>query len=739
MTPPTDDPAFPDPVGASLATPANVVTPPNIAPPANIATPASATPPANRPTGVASDAPTLPPPHAPAAPIPAAAAPLLKTIHSPADLKKLPAAELPRLAQEIRDEIIAVTSRNGGHVGPNLGVVELTIALHRVFDTPADQVVFDVSHQAYIHKLLTGRGGDFFKNLRHTGGASGFCNRAESPHDSFGAGHAGTALSAALGMATARDLNGAAGHVVAICGDAAFTCGITMEALNNIVTSTKRLIVILNDNEWSIARNVGAISRYLTRLSTNPAYNKVHADLEKFFLSLKHGPELHRTWTKWKRETKDFFSAGSSLFEQYGLRYIGPIDGHNIDALIRHLDFAKHSDVPILVHIHTQKGRGLPAAVNYPEKFHGASPYDPITGETKTSGSGSGSGIPPLSEKDISEKDISEKAAGCRFHPPLPNWQDIFGRALTTLAKQNPRIVGITAAMPSGTGLNHLAAELPRQFFDVGIAEEHAVLFAAGLATKNIRPVVAIYSTFLQRGLDPVIHDVCLQNLPVTFCMDRAGLSPNDGPTHHGLFDIAYLRLAPNAIIMQPRNADELADMLHTALQTPAPTFIRYPRGPAEGAAIKPVPAALPIGRAEVLREGAHAVIWALGPMVSDALALSDRLAAEDNLNIGVVNARFAKPLDRDLLLAHAAKFPLLVTMEDHALTGGFGSAVLEALQEAKTPANAPVRARVERIGWPDVFVEHGDDVATLRAAHGLSPEAIHDRVRAAIAFAGAI
>jgi 1-deoxy-D-xylulose-5-phosphate synthase len=342
----------------------------------------------------------------------------------------------------------------------------------------------------------------------------------------------------------------------------------------------------------------------------------------------------------------------------------------------------------------------------------------------------------------------TENCGGSAAAPP--NWQDIFGHALTTFAKANPRIIGITAAMPSGTGLNHLAAELPRQFFDVGIAEEHAVIFAAGLATKNLRPVVAIYSTFLQRGLDPVIHDVCLQHLPVTFCMDRAGLSPNDGPTHHGLYDIAYLRLAPNAILMQPADEDELVDMLHTALATPAPVFIRYPRGPAAGVPLKPAPRPIPIGRAAVLREGTDAVIWALGPMVADALALAERLAAEGEGDIGVVNARFAKPIDRDLLLAHAAKYPLIVTMEDHALAAGFGSAVLETLQEAEaaTRASANVRAnaragarpqaRVERIGWPDVFVAHGTDTATLRAAHGLSPDAIHARVRAAIQAARA-
>ena len=629
------------------------------------------------------------------------AARILDTISSPADLKKLPAAELPRLAREIREEIIAVTSRNGGHVGPNLGVVELTIALHRVFDTPVDQLVFDVSHQAYAHKLLTGRGGEFFMRLRQTGGASGFCSRAESAHDSFGAGHAGTALSAALGMAAARDLKGSGEHVVAICGDAAFTCGVTMEALNNIVTSTRRLIVVLNDNEWSISRNVGAIARYLTRLSTSPAYNKLHADIKSFFLSLKHGPELHNTWMKWKRETKDFF-VESSLFEKYGLRYIGPIDGHDIGGLASKLEFAKRSDTPVLMHVHTKKGLGLPAAVSSPEKFHGASPYDPRTGETKQ---------PPSP-------------------PASPAWQEVFGRALARFARADSRIVGITAAMPSGTGLDRLAAELPRQFFDVGIAEEHAVVFAAGLATKNIRPVVAIYSTFLQRGFDQILHDVCLQNLPVVFCLDRAGLAPGDGPTHHGLFDISFLRSVPNAVIMQPMDEDELVDMLHTALGMRAPVFIRYPRGAAPGVAVKDAPAALPAGKAAVLREcaqGARAVIWALGTMARDALALAGRLAAENNIEAGVVNARFVKPLDTELLLGHAAKVPLIVTMEEHVLAGGFGSAVMEALQQAG------VTTRVERIGWPDAFVGHGTDAATLRAAHGLSPDAMHAQVLRAV------
>lgn len=618
---------------------------------------------------------------------------LLDGIRGPDDVQALAATQLPQLAQEIRDELIAVTAKNGGHIGPNLGVVELTIALHRCFHTPDDQFVFDVAHQGYVHKLLTGRTGEFFRKLRQSGGASGFLYRPESPHDSFGAGHAGTALSAALGMATARDLRGTPEHVVAVCGDAAFTCGITLEALNNVVSSTKRLIVILNDNEWSIAKNVGAISGYLNRLSTNPTYNKLHHDVEAFFRSFPAGVEMNRVYMKWKRETKDFF-VESSLFEKFGLRYLGPVDGHNIDALVKNLEFAKHCDVPVLVHVLTKKGKGLEAAINFPEKFHGASPFDPVTGESLKSSLGT-------------------PAA----------YQDVFGRALVRFAKADPRIVGITGAMPSGTGLSHLAAELPKQFFDVGIAEEHAVLFAAGMATKGLRPVVAIYSTFLQRAYDQIIHDVALQNLPVTFCMDRAGLSPNDGPTHHGLFDLSYLRCVPNTVVMQPKDEDELVDMLHTSLQHDGPAFVRYPRGPGTGIAIKEKPAALPIGHAEVLRDGSNIMIWALGPMVADALKIAARLSVEENLSVGVVNARFVKPLDRTLLLSHAACIPLLVTMEDHVLAGGFGSAVLEALQEADCPA------AVERIGWPDRFVEHGNSVEQLRSTCGLSSDELYRRV----------
>ncbi len=626
---------------------------------------------------------------------------LLDRIQGPADVKSLNPEELPQLARDIRDEIIAVTAKNGGHVGPNLGVVELTIALHRTFNSPYDQIVFDVAHQGYVHKLLTGRGGKFFQNLRKTGGASGFLYRRESKHDLFGAGHAGTALSAALGMATARDLRSSEEHVIAVCGDAAFTCGVTLEALNNVASSTKRLIVILNDNEWSIAKNVGAIASYLNRISTNRTYNRLHNRLEAWFESFPIGAKINRVYRKWKRGTKDFF-VESSLFEKFGLRYLGPVDGHNFDALQKNLNFAKHSDVPVLVHVLTKKGKGFGIATAHPEKFHGTSPFDPATGE----GIKNASGMPP-------------------------NLQDVFGNALVRFAKKDPKIIGITGAMRSGTGLAHLAKEVPAQFFDVGIAEEHAVLFAAGLAAKGFRPVCAIYSTFLQRAYDQVIHDVCLQNLPVLFCMDRAGLSPADGPTHHGLFDISYLRCVPNAIVMQPEHEDELVDMMYTSLRTPSPTFIRYPRGTGTGIRIKDMPTVLCIGQAEILRNGSNIVIWSLGPMVEEALTVAERLAREIGFSVGVVNARWIKPLDRKMLLQKAESTSLIVTLEDHVVAGGFGSAVLETLQAANclTP--------VERIGWPDKFIEHGTNAETLRAAYGLSTDDIVRRIKNRVRHTG--
>lgn len=608
---------------------------------------------------------------------------ILEKIKEPADVKRLKREELEILAQDIRGKIVEVTSKNGGHVGPNLGVVELTIALHRLFNLPEDKITFDVSHQGYVHKLLTGRQGEFFDNLRKSGGVSGFLSREESPYDCFGAGHAGTALSAALGMAKGRDLKGTNEHVIALIGDAALTCGITMEAMNNIASQTKRLIVILNDNEWSIAKNVGAIAKYLNEFITNPAYTRLHEDLESFLKMIPGGDSIIRMGSKAKRETKDLF-VPSSLFEKFGLRYIGPIDGHDIDTLLKYLEFAKASKDPVLLHVLTQKGKGCEVALKNPEKFHGTGAFNVETGESK--------------------KKANEP----------PAYQDVFGQTLTKHALADERIIGITAAMPSGTGLTKLAKECPAQFVDVGIAEEHAVLFAAGLATQGLKPVCAIYSTFLQRAYDCIIHDVCLQNLNVMFCMDRAGLSPNDGPTHHGLFDIAYLRCVPRVVLMQPKDEDELVDMMHTGLKYNGPCFIRYPRGAGEGVAIKEEPELLEIGKAEVLVEGEDVVIWALGTMVKEALKVASDLRLS-GIHAGVVNARFVKPLDRALLIEQAQSAQLIVTMEDGVVTGGFGSAVLEALQAAG------IHVPVKRLGWPDKFIEHGSGVDDLRLEHGLS------------------
>ena len=614
---------------------------------------------------------------------------LLPQIRGPRDVQALPASELPVLAREIRERLIAVTARNGGHVGPNLGVVELTIALHRVFDTPQDKFVFDVAHQGYVHKLLTGRNGADFDGIRTTGGLSGFLNREESLHDVFGAGHAGTALSAAVGLANARDRLGEDAHVVALIGDAALTCGVTMEALNNAANSTKRLVIILNDNEWSIDRNVGAIAEILNQLIVTRPYNRSQQGLKSLLGRTRLGTKVLDFGRSFKRHVKNWYTRNSSLFEQYGIRYIGPIDGHDLPTLEKYLRFCKEAKGPVLLHVRTEKGRGLGAALRNPEKFHGTGAFDPETGDSLATG-----------------------------RPGAPKaWQDVFGALLVREAQVDPKVVGVTAAMPSGTGLNQLKAALPAQYHDVGIAEEHAALFAAGIAARDLRPVCAIYSTFLQRAYDMVIHDVCLQRLPVTFCLDRAGVSPSDGPTHHGLFDIAYLRCVPNVTLMQPKDEDELSDMLHTALRSGGPMFIRYPRGPAAGVAIKAQPSLIPIGQAEVLRTGADIQVWALGTMVPDALALADALAAATGATVGVVNARFAKPIDAALLGEQAKSAKLFVTLEDGAVTGGFGTGVLELLAEQGA------RARVVRLGWPDRFVGHATDVKTLRAAHGLAPE----------------
>ncbi len=620
---------------------------------------------------------------------------MLENIQSPADLKRVPASELPVLAQELRERIIAVTSENGGHVAPNLGVVELSVALHRVFDVPRDSIVFDVSHQCYAHKILTGRGARF-ETLRQTGGISGFCNRKESESDAFGAGHAGTALSAALGIAAARDRLGGNEHVVAVVGDAAVTNGSTLEALNNIAAHTRRLIVVLNDNEWSIDRNVGAVADCLNRIITTSFYNEATNGLKRLIAKLPCGEHLIRAGSAWKQEKKQVLTSGaSSLFENFKLRYLGPIDGHNISQLIDYLEFAKKSPRPILLHVRTKKGKGLPVAEAHPDFFHGCAPYDATTGKPK-------------------------KQRSASAEP----WQDAFGRTLVRFARKDEKIVGITAAMSAGTGLCFLKKELPERYFDVGIAEGHGVIFAAGLAARGLKPCVAIYSSFIQRAVDMVMHDVCLQNLSVLFCLDRAGLSPQDGATHHGVFDIAMMRCLPNLTIMQPKDEDELSDMMHTAFVRGGPTVIRYPRGPAVGVHAKDVPSIIEVGKAEVLDAGQGEVcIWSLGSMLPAARELCEKIFDATGTRPTLVNARFVKPLDGALLAEQAKTAKLFVTLEDHALVGGFGSAVLEEL--AAQELNVPV----ERFGWRDEFIPHGSTVGDLRSRFGLNADFAAQRI----------
>jgi 1-deoxy-D-xylulose-5-phosphate synthase len=606
---------------------------------------------------------------------------ILDTIHSPADVKHLKLPQLEQLAQEIRERMIVVLAKTGGHLGPNLGVVELSLALHVVFDTPKDHFVFDVSHQAYIHKLLTGRR-ERFETMRQPEGLNGFMLRTESEHDVYGAGHAGTALSAALGMAVARDLNGGNEHVIALAGDAAFTNGISYEALNNVASQTRRLIIVLNDNEWSIDRNVGAISSYLHRIVTNERYAYLHDRATRLIEKLGGKTVGHAV--RRAEEAAKGLLLPSLIFEEFGLTYYGPIDGHNLGLLIETFRFLKTQNRPVILHALTQKGRGFQPALDKQKKFHGLGPYDPLTGETK-----------PTGQKTYSET---------------------FAETMVKLADKNKKVVAITAAMPNGTALDHFRPHHPKRYFDVGIAEEHAVIFAAGMATKGLRPFCAIYSTFLQRAYDPIIHDVCLQNLPVVFCMDRAGLSGDDGPTHHGLFDISYLRGVPNIVVMAPKDEDELADMLQTAMEHDGPSAIRYPRGAGPGAQLKEQPVALPIGKAEVLRQGSDIAVWGLGAMVPMATAFADRLESE-GYSAELINARFAKPLDGELLEEQARHIGLIVTFEDHVLMGGFGSAVIEYLNTNN------LKIPVVRIGWPDAFIEHGK-VDQLRIKYGLSVEA---------------
>lgn len=611
----------------------------------------------------------------------------LPEIRSPEDVKRLPEKDLPLLARKIRQDLIESLANTGGHLGPNLGVVELTIALHRVFDSPKDKFIFDVSHQGYVHKMLTGRW-DRLHTMRQYGGLNGFLLRTESEHDCYGAGHAGTALSAALGFAVARDLRGSDEHVVCVAGDAAFTCGPSFEALNNIASSTRRFITVLNDNEWSIDKNVGAIARYFNAISTNSAYAHIHEKAAQFIEKIG-GKAMRKLASKVEGGAKNLIFP-SVIFEEFGLRYYGPLDGHNLPLLIKTFEFLKTQQEPVLLHIITEKGRGYQPALANPHKFHGLGTYKIDTGET----------------------DVL----------PTPACSTIFAEALVKFAKADEKICAITAAMPGGTGLSLFKKEIPKRYFDVGIAEEHAALFACGLAAQGLKPFVAIYSTFMQRAYDMIIHDMALQNLPVRLCMDRGGLSGDDGPTHHGLFDIGYLRHVPNLVHMQPKDEDEFVDMLWTMANYEAgPIAIRYPRGAITGKPVKAEPQLLEIGKAEVLSEGRDVALIGLGTMFEMAEKAKARLE-EMGYSVMLINPRWIKPLDTAVLERAARRCRVICTLEDHVLHNGFGCGVIEYLHDAG------LRTPVERIGWPDEFVEHGKP-EILRKKHGLTVENCVEKV----------
>ncbi|MGB8803752.1 MAG: 1-deoxy-D-xylulose-5-phosphate synthase [Chthoniobacterales bacterium] len=613
---------------------------------------------------------------------------LLDGIRGPDDIKAIREQDLPQLAQEVRNKLIQVLSQTGGHLGPNLGVVELTIALHRVFNTPKDRLVFDVSHQGYVHKMFTGRL-DRIHTMRQYEGLNGFLLRTESEHDCYGAGHAGTALSAGLGMAVGRDLRGADDeHVVVVAGDAAFTCGISYEALNNAKSQTKRFIVVLNDNEWSIAKNVGAIASYFNAITTHPMYAGLHEKARRFIEAVAGKSAVHLA-QKFEEGVKGLL-VPSVIFEELGLHYYGPIDGHDIPLLIKTFEFLKTQEEPVILHILTKKGKGYEPALAKPDKFHGLGKYKLETGETAPT--------------------------------PTPTYSEIIGKTLAKFADSNEKIVAITAAMPSGTGLGFFQAAHPDRYYDVGIAEEHAALFACGLATQGLKPFLTIYSTFFQRAYDMAIHDMAIQKLNVALCMDRAGLSGDDGPTHHGLFDIGYLRHIPNWVHMQPKDEDEFVDMLWTmANYNAGPIAIRYPRGAGTGAKPKPEPKLLEIGKAEVVQHGREVAIFGLGNMFEVAEEAARKLQ-EKGISVALINPRWIKPLDTGTLEFFARGVEVLCTIEDHVLHNGFGCAVMEHLysQGIHTP--------VVRIGWPDEFIEHGS-VPILRKKHGITAEALVEKV----------
>jgi 1-deoxy-D-xylulose-5-phosphate synthase len=618
---------------------------------------------------------------------------ILNTIHSPSDVKKLNKIELHKLADEIRGTLVDVTAKNGGHLASNLGIVELTIALHRVFDSPEDKIIFDVSHQTYVHKLLTGRNGEKFSKIRTTGGYSGFSDPDESEHDTFVGGHAGTALSVALGFAHARDAgNCGGGNIVAVLGDASLSCGVTMEALNNLAATTNRLIIVINDNEFSIDRSVGAISIYINRILRSGFYKTVTGAVKNFLGNGTVGKSIIRNVRNLKRAIKGIILP-ISYFEYYGLRYLGPVDGHSIAQLEEILEFAKNETTPILVHVKTIKGKGHAAAMNFPEKFHGMEP--------------------------------STVAKNSKPFPVLPtSYGEILGNELAKLAEKDKKIVGVVAAMAHGTGLWRLREQFPEQCVDVGIAEEHAVTFSAALAKAGMRPVCAMYSTFLQRAFDQILHDVCLQKLPVIFCLDRAGISARDGATHHGMFDLSYLRMIPNSAILQPKDAQQFVDALHSAFNWKLPTFIRYPKSCEKNISMEDLKVSklLEIGKSEELCIGEEVCLVALGNMVDLAHEISAELSIS-GVKAGIINGIFAKPLDEAMLKKISTNYNLIVTLEDNILSGGFGSAVLEFYSTFHVPT------RVLRFGWPDKFIKHGTSSSILRRENGLSPTAIAKKI----------
>ncbi len=602
----------------------------------------------------------------------------LDKINSPADVKKLSVPQLEQLAKEIRQLLISVISHTGGHLAPNLGVVELTLALHKVFNTPEDKIIFDVGHQAYIHKIITGRR-EQFPTLRQYGGLSGFPKRSESEHDAFGTGHSSTSISAALGMACARDLQGEDYNVVAVIGDGSMTGGMAFEALNNAGMLHKNMIVVLNDNEMSISKNVGAMSEYLYQLRTGETYNKIKNDIEGWLKNMEFGSDVLKAIRRLKGSVK-YLMVPTSIFEELGFTYLGPVDGHDLDGLLDVLQAAKKIDGPVMVHVLTKKGKGYKPAEESPNKFHGTGPFDIATGKKIT-------------------------------NPNAPvSYTEVFGKTLSKLADIDDKIVGITAAMPDGTGLNIFAEAHKDHFFDVGIAEQHAVTAAAGMAAAGMKPVAAIYSTFMQRAYDSIMHDICMQKLHVTLCLDRAGLVGDDGYTHHGVFDYAYLRSIPNMTIMAPKDENELQHMLKTALDFDGPVSVRYPRGSGVGVALDTQWQDLPIGKAEVLRTGKDVCFWAIGSMVQTALDAAELLEAQ-GISAGVVNMRFAKPLDVELLREHAQSYGKIITLEEGVLAGGVGSAILEELNENKLLEQCDVRC----FGISDEFVMHGDKKLLLR------------------------